>query len=146
MKMLCFALDRIDKATPLPSYRYLPYEGDINLRFKDIVGVTYLDEEPLQHIVFWVSDSTKEYVGNKPLHGSQQPLDEAEVRRLRNDYPHYQLGDFYTIDCKRNYELIRELCSFGENLVVISPQSIRAEIYERICSMQARYVDMQTKL
>ena len=39
-KLLNFSLDRIDKVVPLPSYKYVPYDGDLNERFEDIIGVT----------------------------------------------------------------------------------------------------------
>lgn len=70
-KLLCFSLDRIDKVKPLPSFKYRDYQGDINAYFEDIIGVTLHIGQPVEHIVFWVSDASKHYVDTKPLHDSQ---------------------------------------------------------------------------
>lgn len=59
-KILTFALDRIDKVEPLSEKRYEKCPDDLNDRFEDIVGVTYYEDRPLEHILFWVSDSSKD--------------------------------------------------------------------------------------
>lgn len=140
MKLLCFALDRINNVRPLPSYKYMPYCDDLHVRFKDIIGVSLLEEEPIQHVVFWVSDRDKDYVVSKPLHESQAMLSEEEAYHWRKLYSH-EGGELFSIDCRRNYELIRELCSFGNNVVVLNPQAIRNEIHGRLSSMLAMYDD-----
>lgn len=113
-KILNFALDRIESFKPLPSERYKDYEGDWEEYFEDIIGVTNFENETTQKILFWVSDvdKSKDYVLTKPLHESQTYLknDMAE----REQYPQLQGGGFFTIKCKYNYELIRELCSYGK--------------------------------
>lgn len=131
-KLLCFALDRIEKVTPLPSHRYLDYEGDINERFEDIIGVTTNEESPVYNIVFWVSDVSKDYIATKPLHESQRNIGGQTEAELREKYPALRSGRFFRIDCKDNYELIRELTSFGKELVVLSPSEIREKIVQRI--------------
>ena len=45
---------------------------------------------------------------------------------------------------KRNYELIRELTSFGENLLVIEPKEIQNEIYEKISLINNNYRKLRT--
>lgn len=142
-KLLCFALDRIDGVEPLPSYKYMPYEGNWEDRFKDIVGVTLLDNEVKQHIVFWISDFEKAYVKSKPIHHTQDCCSDTEESELRERYPQCQGGAFFYIDCIRNYELIRELSSFGGELVVLSPSLIRDEIYERTRKMTNRYEEIR---
>ena len=44
-------------------------------------------------------------------------------------------GAFFIIECMENYELIRELCSFGGELKVLSPEPIVDSIKQRIQSM-----------
>lgn len=39
-------------------------------------------------------------------HGEKEQL-------LRSEYPALEGGAFFSIDCIENYELIRELCSYG---------------------------------
>ena len=143
LKLLNFALDRIDDVVPLPSHKYVDYDGDLNERFEDIVGVTLFDDSPLYEIYFWVSDMSKDYVGTKPIHESQRTLSDAKVSELRERYPALDGGRFYRIDCKENYELIRELASFGKELVVLEPSEIQDKIWERICGMEAEYMKVR---
>lgn len=143
-KLLNFSLDRIDKCIPLPSHKYKEYEGNINEWFDDIIGVTVLDDSPVHNIKFWVSDSSKDYVMTKPIHDSQRNLPIGEVQSLRNKYPFLEGGIFLRIDCKRNYELIRELTSFGENLLVLEPKKIQNEIFEKISKINNKYSKLRT--
>jgi len=143
-KLLCFALDRIDGCVPLPSHKYKDYEGDLNERFDDIIGVTLFDDSPIYKVVFWVSDSSKDYVLTKPLHDSQRKMPKDAVDALRVRYPLLQGGVFLRIDCRRNYELIRELAGFGENLLVLEPREIQDAVYERVSSLDDAYQKLRT--
>ena len=138
-KLLNFALDRIDKVLPLPSHEYVPYDGDLNERFEDIVGVTLNDDKDLQTIVFWVSNRSKDYVATKPIHESQRNIRGEREKELREKYPTLCEGRFFSIDCIENYELIRELTSFGKDLIVLSPQNIVEQVQQRIIEMQNEY-------
>ena len=131
-KILNFALDRIDKVEPLPEKIYVECPDDLFERFEDIIGVTLYEERKCEHILCWVNDSSKGYVNTKPLHESYTPLKGDKDQDLRNQYPKFEGGMFFSIDCIPNYELIRELSSFGGNLVVLSPESIRSEIKNRL--------------
>ena len=138
-KLLNFALDRIDKVVPLPSHVYVPYDGDLNERFEDIVGVTLNEDKELQTIVFWVSNRSKDYVATKPIHESQRNIRGEREEELREKYPTLCEGRFFSIDCIENYELIRELTSFGKDLIVLSPQNIVEQVQQRIIEMHNEY-------
>ncbi len=140
-KLKCFPLDRMDKIVPLPSVKYKEYDGNLNELFEDVIGVSIYEAEPINQIVFWVSDFSVDYVMTKPLHESQKTLN-LEEAALRKAYSSLQGGRFFRIDCKRNYELIRELCSYGQELVVLEPTNIRKEIEERIKGMSDRYLGL----
>ena len=142
-KLLCFALDRIDDVVTLPSYEYVDCAVDIDEYFDDIIGVTNYADEPVQHIVFWVSDGSKDYVKTKPIHGSQRHYTGDKELALRQKYPTLQGGAFFSIDCKYNYELIRELCSFGDGLLVLFPESIQEKVWERINAMMKDYSEIR---
>ena len=138
-KILNFALDRIDSVVPLPSHNYVEYDGDLNERFEDIVGVTLYDNRPVQTILFWVSDSSKDYVATKPIHESQKHYRGEKEAEMRRQYPTLEGGAFFSIDCIENYELIRELISFREDLVVLSPDNVKDTVMERITAMYEMY-------
>lgn len=141
-KLLTFALDRIDKVKLLTSHTYIDYDGEVNEMYEDIIGVTYIEKNPLQKIVFWVSDFSKDYVITKPIHESQIKMRETSIREK---YPSLKGGAFFRIECKENYELIRELTSFGENLVVLEPSNISGKIITRIESMRNIYNKINIK-
>lgn len=138
-KILNFALDRIDKVEPLPEKKYIECPDDIYERFEDIVGVTLYEERQVEHIVCWVSDASKGYVNTKPIHESYTPFKGEKESQLHEQYPKLDGGLFFSIDCIANYELIRELCSYGKNLIVLSPQKIKNEILERAQEMLNNY-------
>ena len=93
----------------------------------------------MQTILFWVSDYSKGYVETKPLHESQRHYRGEKETELRRQYPMLKGGSFFSIDCVENYELIRELTSFGANMVVLSPNEIRSKIIEQIEAMRQVY-------
>lgn len=140
-KFLCFALDRIDSIVPLPAHHYIEYEGDINEMFEDIIGVT-LNDGPVLKIVFWVSDKSKDYVETKPLHESQKHINTDVEERLRSEHPILSGGRFFQIECIENYELIRELSSFGKELIVLQPSQIREAVANRVAEMNEMYKNL----
>lgn len=142
-KMLCFGLDRIDKINPIPSHKYIDYDGNIDELFEDIIGVTLYEDSPLYIIVFWVSDFSKDYVMTKPLHESQKNVSSDKIKTLRNTYTTLKDGMFLQIECRFNYELIRELSSFGKDIMVLEPSIIQDKVWERIHEMNDCYSEIR---
>ena len=132
MKILTFALDRIDSVESLPEKKYVECREDLTERFENILGVTFYGDRPIEHILFWVGDKSKHYITTKPIHGSQIQYQGEKERLYKELYPQFVGGAFFSIDCIHNYELIRELCSYGSDLVVLSPEGIRTKIIENL--------------
>ena len=143
-KVLTFSLDRIDEVVPMPAHKYIAYNGDIDERFEDIIGITYREDSPVYKILFWVSDLSKDYVATKPVHESQRNIIGDEERELRSKYPSLARGRFFQIDCKENYELIRELTGFGKDLIVLEPSEIRSKVWDHIKSTYEIYRLLRT--
>jgi hypothetical protein len=92
-----------------------------------------------------VSDVSKNYVATKAIHGSQTLIKGEAEQELRTQYPSLEGGAFFTIDCIRNYELIRELWSYGKDLLVLnSDDNIQDEIFDRLCEMKEEYSKLRT--
>lgn len=138
-KVLTFPLDRIDNFTLNYAIPYNTYLNDLEERYEDIIGVTYVEDAPVEEIVFWISDASKEYIKTKPIHGSQIHFSKERESKMRETYPTLIGGAFFSIKCKRNYELIRELCSYGQELVVVHPHEITENILSRVNAMKDRY-------
>ena len=138
-RVLNFALDRLVEIEFKTGYTFKPCETDLEERFEEIIGVTFNEEVPLTQILFWVSDAIKGYIHTKPIHGSQIHIKGDRADKLHILYPQLQSGDFLTIECRDNFELIRELTAWGDDLIVLTPVSLRDRIVDRINRMKTRY-------
>lgn len=138
-RILNFALDRLVKIEFKTGYTFKPCETDLEERFEEIIGVTFFEDAPITQILFWVSDAIKGYIHTKPIHGSQIHIKGDRADKLHILYPQLQSGDFLTIECRGNFELIRELTAWGDDLIVLTPVSLRDRIVGRINRMKSRY-------
>ena len=138
-RVLNFALDRLVEIEFKTGYTFKPCETDLEERFEEIIGVTFNEEVPLTQILFWVSDAIKGYIHTKPIHGSQIHIKGDRADKLHVLYSQLQSGDFLTIECRENFELIRELTAWGDDLIVLTPVSLRDRIVDRINRMKTRY-------
>lgn len=138
-KILTFPLDRIDSFNDSFVSPYIPMPDDLFERFEDMVGMSYKEDAIVEKIVFWVSDKSKDYVHTKPIHESQRCLRNENALAMMKEFPSLSGGELFQINCIENYELIRELCSFGPDLVVLSPAHLRNKIHDRLRQMIEHY-------
>lgn len=138
-KLLTFALDRITSIELLTGYEFRKAPEDLLDRYEDIIGVSYYEGSEIHKIIFWVSDKSASYVDTKPLHGSQIRIKGGKEVAIREQYNMSTGGALFSIECMENYELIRELCSFGGELKVLTPSTIVDSIKQRIQSMAECY-------
>jgi predicted DNA-binding transcriptional regulator YafY len=118
--LLTLALDRIKYLTEIPN---IPFQENKEIDFKnyfnDIIGVTKMGYRK-QNIKLFVEKENAPYVITKPLHSSQTLLEEHED------------GIIISIDVIPNYELEKEILSFGEKIIVLSPEKLRLQINKRL--------------
>lgn len=120
-----FALDRIEEVSPmLGEYRPKPEGLDFDEYFEDIVGVTIEKGKKVEHIVMRIAPDRYPYIKNKPLHPSQHNNDK-EFR--------------ISIDVIPNNELIALLLSFGSQLEVLEPQSVREMMRDHVKTLNKFY-------
>lgn len=137
--ILNFALDRIVSIKMLPGYEYRLPQEDLSERFEDIIGVTYYEGALVHKIICWTSDKSAPYIQTKPMHSSYTPITGEREIAIRAKHIVPSGGALFSLECMENYELIRELCSFGGDLKVISPQPIVNAVKHRIKSMAEIY-------
>lgn len=142
-KILTFCLDRINRVERNPNRQYLAPKEDLRERYDEIIGVTFYEEEEPVTVTFWVSDKSKDYISSKPIHDFQTPI-KRDVEELRSKYPMLKDGAFFKLEVRYNYELIRELCSYGPDLVVLSPERIQSAVVDWIKSMNNMYQSLRT--
>ncbi len=106
------ALDRIESLATTKDYTYIKLDEDWNEYFEDIIGVTNLDNAPVEKIHILVYGKTAHYLYTKPLHGSQIPkwLDDNTLD--------------ITLHVKINFELTRTLLSYAPYITILEPQSL----------------------
>ena len=130
-----FAIDRIEsyKETSKP---YEPLSEDVDFKeyFSDIVGVS-LSNAPVEEIVLKVSNKAYGYIVTKPLHESQS----AVSIPIGEDY--WQV----ILKVQNNYELRSLLRSFGEQIEVMAPASLREMMKDSADAMSSMYNDNKSE-
>jgi len=113
-----FAIDRIENLKETSKiFEPLDNEFDIDEYFSDVVGVSVTQESPLD-IVLKVNNSALGYIVTKPLHESQS----YNPKRLKD-------GNWeITLKAQDNYELRSLIRSFGEQIEVVAPESLRLKM------------------
>ena len=120
-----FALDRIEAVSPMfAEYRPKPVNINFDEYFEDVVGVTIPQGKKIEHIVMRVAPDRYPYIRNKPLHPSQHNYDKE-----------YRIS----IDVIPNNELIALLLSFGSQLEVLEPQSVRDMMRDHVKTLNKFY-------
>lgn len=120
-----YALDRIEDFEDI-SLPYKESEIDLSDYFDDVVGVT-IPECDAEDIVIKVNRNSMSFVLTKPIHLSQRIIEKCD------DYV------IISINVKPNYELDSKILSFGPNMEVLSPESYRMHIGEKIKAMNQKY-------
>lgn len=121
-----FALDRIISIQETNLIYVENDKIDFDEYFEDVVGVTVQDIET-EKILLEIKNSFYPYIESKPIHGSQK-------EKLRNE-------TFVTIelDVQINYELTSLLFSFGENVKIITPESLQELIKNKAQKLLQNY-------
>jgi hypothetical protein len=115
------ALDRIIEMQFLSDVPYLPNKSmNPEEYYRDVYGVTVSDTLRPINIKIFVTARHAPYVKTKPLHHSQQILDETEK------------GMLIQIKVQHNFEIEKEILSFGEGIVVLEPAKLRNVMLQRI--------------
>lgn len=115
-----FALDRIE-SIERTNTKYIPNTSiDFDSYFDDVVGVTVNPGE-IQTIKIWLSKDQAPYTLSKPIHPSQEVVEE-----------HEDGSAIISIEVIPNFELMQLLLSFGERIKVLSPESLRDDILKKI--------------
>ena len=121
-----YALDRIESFEEIQMH-YKEPDIDFEEYFDDVIGVTVPERLEPVDVVLRVSNNRYNYIRTKPLHLSQRFI--SEERGFTT----------ISINVKINNELIALLLSFGHDIEVIAPASLRAEMKKIISAMCYKY-------
>ncbi len=125
------ALDRILSVAQSEDVRFIPnMDVDFEHYFDDVVGVTIpKDEVKKEHIILQFTKHRFPYVTSKPIHHSQETISEEDCT--------------ISIDVRPNRELTAQLLSFGPDVEILSPDSVRDRISKKIEENFKKYFPMQ---
>ena len=119
-------LDRILDVSPAAINYKNNTDINFNEYFEDIVGVTRYDKD-ISIITIKVSKKAYQFIETKPLHGSQKKINEDENNVT------------IQIEVIINRELIQLLLSYGSDVEVISPHSLKQEIEDELKKTLQKY-------
>ena len=121
------ALDRMIDVKIAENIKFIPNKDiDFNHYFDDVVGVTIPhDDVAREHVVLHFSKQRFPYVTSKPIHHSQEIINEDEC--------------LISIDVRPNQELIALLLSFGSDVEIVAPTSLKESISEKIKEIYKKY-------
>ena len=119
------ALDRIDGIALAETSFKRNLDFDFDAYFRDIIGVSIEKGKAVEHVRLKFSPKRLPYVLSKPIHHSQEVENEAE--------------GIIALDVIPNKELLSELIWFRDDVEVLSPDSLREEIKEKIAKMYQKY-------
>ena len=128
-----YALDRMDgKVEYVEEMPYIDTSVNIDARFNEIIGVTYKKGEKIRDIYFAVKSEAVNYVQTKFIHSSQDEVNPIVEKEFKEKYPSLRDCKFFVISCRPNQELLAMFASYRENLIVVEPADIRAEMKQII--------------
>jgi len=110
-------LDRIEDCVPI-GLKYKPADIDFNEYFDDVIGVTIPRDASVEKIKLKFSSHRFSYITSKPLHGSQKIIDEENGIVVLSLIPN---NEFYAL-----------LLSFGSDVEILEPQSVREEYVSQV--------------
>jgi len=121
------ALDRIQSFSNTQEVFVENIFVDFEDFFSDIIGVTKLDNVPVEEVIIAVEEKSIPYIETKPIHETQRPFQ--------------QKGDrwFTRIFVRPNYELYATLLSFGTNIEVLGPSYVRDKVSSIAQEMATKY-------
>lgn len=127
------ALDRIveieDSKTKYRTVKDFNWED----YFSDMVGVSRSDGKVIEVKILITDEFEASYINTKPMHQSQRKLKKVE-------------GGFETsIFVIPNIELEKLILSFGENIKILSPVSLKEKIKSRVEKLNQHYNEMKSK-
>lgn len=123
------ALDRIESIEPVD----IPYmenpRFDSKHFFDDVIGVSKNINNKSQIIKFWADPEQSMYIKTKPVHPSQQLLEENEEDG----------SCIFSVDVVVNFEMYSVFMSYGPGIRIIYPRSVVKHMKDKILKAAALY-------
>lgn len=124
-----FAFDRICNINISEDKFVMPEGLNVESYFSDSFGIMQQDNVQMETIRLKFIAEQGIYVETRPLHHSQKLISKTNEHMI------------FELKLKPTFDFFQELMSYGSDLEVLSPQSLRDKIYCCIKSMMVMYKD-----
>jgi predicted DNA-binding transcriptional regulator YafY len=123
-----FGIDRIEAVVPMeiPFLTPQKIQFDADNFYKYCIGVTTLNAIP-ERIILQFSPSASNYIKTQAIHPTQKIIENGE------------LGCTVELNLVINYELKREILSYGSQIKVVEPQRLAQEIRQELHNSMQQY-------
>ena len=125
--LLLYSLDRMEEVVLTETKFQLSPDFDAETFFEDCYGTIIDASVEAERISIRVTSSQACYLKSLPLHHSQRLLSEDEE---------YSVFELYL---KPTYDFLQALLSYGSELEVIAPVSLRNQMQEEVAAMMSHY-------
>ena len=115
-KIMTLALDRMESIEIEENIAYFDNNIDSEKYFSEVIGVTVSQNQRGQNVIFSITHKHAPYVITKPLHHTQEIIDEDEN------------GVTFKICVQLNFELERVILGLGEFITIIKPRRLKDRI------------------
>ncbi|MFH1121917.1 MAG: WYL domain-containing protein [Bacteroidota bacterium] len=126
-RFINLGLDRIINLTQVEGRPDTEKKAQLIQLQKNIVGISFVEGETPVPIRLWFSKEQAPYITTKPLHSSQELIEENET------------GIIITLQLVPNFELEQLILSYGERVKVFEPGIFAAKISQRIMQASKNY-------
>ncbi len=125
-KVMTFGLDRMEEFKLSEENYYKAIDFNPDHYFKNSIGITANESEP-DHVVFKIDKVGSKYIISQPLHSSQELIKEGNNRNT------------FSLSVIVSEELKRTILSYGSQIEVLKPKSLRSEIRNAVLEMNDIY-------
>ena len=125
-KIITFGLDRMTDLYVSGEHYLEPFDFDPDIYFKHSIGITANEEAPVE-VVLKVDKVGSKYLQSQPLHKSQEMVKEGKNR------------DKFKLNVLISEELKRTILSYGSQIEVVKPASLRDDIQTTVQEMIENY-------
>ncbi|MCE3296965.1 MAG: putative transcriptional regulator protein [Crocinitomicaceae bacterium] len=124
--VITYALERMENLEDTSEFFNQRIDFDAQKFFKNAIGITANDSAP-EKILFKADNIAAKYIISQPFHQSQQVIKEGKNKTT------------FSIEVIVSEELIRSFLSFGGEIEIVEPESLRSTMIKRIAAMRESY-------
>lgn len=125
-KIITYALERMDEVRKTDRVGLIPTDFNPKHFFQNAIGITTYDGPP-EKVVFKTDAISAKYIESQPFHHTQKKIKKGKKKIT------------FSLNVIVTEELIREILSYGGNIEVILPSSLREKITDRVVDMAKNY-------